>query len=158
MRRYKNWAHKISSWKYLTIWGDPAPPQPAQSASCLLFTLNSFQGMLKISSLSSTWFNPWRGRWQAPMEVPICSWQSYWALPHSWYQFLLFEATQCRGINQTYSLCSKRMFIVLAGGQSWASTSSVWEGRRWWCKYVWSWEVQTIGPWLVNLGWLSSQM
>ena len=76
----------------------------------------------------------------------------YWALPQSWYQFLLFEATQCRGINQTYSLCSKTMFIVLAGGQSWASTSSVWEGRRWSCKYEWSWEVQTIGPWLVNLG------
>ena len=32
MRRYESWAHKISSWKYLTIWGPvlpvSAPPPP----------------------------------------------------------------------------------------------------------------------------------
>ena len=67
MRRYKNWAHKISSWKYL-----PVLPVflRAQGASFLISTLNSFQGVLKVSSCSGTWFNPCRGRWQ----MPICSW------------------------------------------------------------------------------------
>ena len=68
MRRYKNWAHQISSWKYLTIWRPVLPVFPrAQSAPFLLSTLNSFQGVLKISSCSSAWFNPRRGRWQVPM-------------------------------------------------------------------------------------------
>ena len=61
MRRYKNWAHKISSWKYLMTC--PASFSWAQSDSFLLSTLNPFQGMLKVSSRSSTWFNPCRGRW-----------------------------------------------------------------------------------------------
>ena len=86
VRKYKNWAHKISSWKYLSedlSFQSPSPyhrnprpsptspPPPAQSASFLLSTLNSFQGMLKVGSCRSTWFNPCRGRWQ----VPVCSWQ-----------------------------------------------------------------------------------
>ena len=72
MRRYKNWAHKIGSWKYLTIWRPVLPVFPrAQRASFLLSILNSFQGVLKISS--SAWFNPCRGRWQ----VTICSWQKF---------------------------------------------------------------------------------
>ena len=68
MKRYKNWAHKISSWKYLIIWRPVLPVFPrAQSASFLFSTLNSFQGVLKVSSCSSTWFNPCRGRWQVPL-------------------------------------------------------------------------------------------
>ena len=44
MRRYKNWAHKISSWEYLTIWRPVLPGFPwAQSASFLLSTLNFFR-------------------------------------------------------------------------------------------------------------------
>ena len=67
MRRYKNWAHKISSWKYLTIWRPVLPVFPwAQSASFLLSTL---KGVLKISSCSSIWFNPCRGRWQLTIVV-----------------------------------------------------------------------------------------
>ena len=67
MRRYKSWAHKIDFWKYLTIWRPVLPIFPrAQNASSLLSTLNSFQGVLKISCCSSTWFNPCRGRWQVP--------------------------------------------------------------------------------------------
>ena len=70
MRRYRHWAHKISFWKYLTIWRPVLPVfHWAQSTSFLLSTLNSFQGVLKISRCSSTWFDSWRGRWQ----VPICS-------------------------------------------------------------------------------------
>ena len=38
-----------------------------QPASLLLSTLSSFQGVLAISSCSSTWFNPCRGKWQLPM-------------------------------------------------------------------------------------------
>ena len=73
MRRYKNWAHKIGSWKYLTIWRPVLPIFPrALSASFLLSTLNSFQGVLKVSSCSGSWFDSCRGRWQ----VPICGWHS----------------------------------------------------------------------------------
>ena len=62
MRRYQNWAHKIGSWKYLTIWTPVLPAFPwAQSASFLLSTLNPFQGVLKVSSYSHIWFHP-RGR------------------------------------------------------------------------------------------------
>ena len=44
MRRYKNWAHKISSQEYLTIWRPVLPGFPwAQSASFLLSTLNFFR-------------------------------------------------------------------------------------------------------------------
>ena len=54
----------------------PAPKTlKAQRDSFLISTLNSFQGVLKVSSYSSTWFNPCR--WQ----VPICSWQWRYFLP-----------------------------------------------------------------------------
>ena len=79
-KRYKNWTHKIGSWKYLTIWrlvlpvsSPTAPPPPAQAASFLFSTLNCSQRVLKISSCSSTWFNPC-GRWQVQWRGPICSW------------------------------------------------------------------------------------
>ena len=32
-----------------------------------LSTLNAFQGVLKVSSCRSMWFNPYRGKWQVPM-------------------------------------------------------------------------------------------
>ena len=66
MRKYKNWAHKISSLKYLTVWRPvwpvhrlPPIPVPARIASLLIPTRNSFHGVLKVSN--STWFNPCRG-------------------------------------------------------------------------------------------------
>ena len=63
MRRYKNWAQKICSWKCLSE-DLSCQAFPEQNAPSLLSTLNSFQGGLKTSSCSSTWFNPCRGRWQ----------------------------------------------------------------------------------------------
>ena len=48
----------------------PASFPRAQSASFLLSSLNSFPGVLKVSSCRSTWFNPCRGR----RQVPIYSW------------------------------------------------------------------------------------
>ena len=70
MRRHNNWAHRISSWKYLSkkLF---CQFFPEQSASFLLSILSSFQEVLKISSCGSMWFNPCRGRWQGP----LCSWQ-----------------------------------------------------------------------------------
>ena len=62
----RNWAHKIFSWKYLTIWRPVVPVFPrAQSASFLISTLNSFQGMLRVSDCSGLWLHPCRGRWWA---------------------------------------------------------------------------------------------
>ena len=64
MTRYKNWAHKMSSWEYPMIWRPVLPVFPgAQRDLFLLSTLSSFQGVLKVSS-SSTRFNASRGRWQ----------------------------------------------------------------------------------------------
>ena len=48
-----------------------------------LSTLNSPQGVLKVSSCSSTGFNLQRDRWQMPLllfshwQLPVCSWQLY---------------------------------------------------------------------------------
>ena len=55
--KYKNWAHKIASWKYLTIWRPVVPVFPrAKSASFLFCTVNSFQGVLKVTGYSSTYW------------------------------------------------------------------------------------------------------
>ena len=52
MRRCKNQAHKITSWKYLTIWRPVLLVFPrAPSASSLTSTLNSFQRMLEGQQL-----------------------------------------------------------------------------------------------------------
>ena len=81
IRRYKNGAHKISSWKYLAIWRPVLPVSPwAQSASFLLSSLNSLQGLLKVSSCSSTWLNPMEidGKCQFVVDttsnhiIPLC--------------------------------------------------------------------------------------
>ena len=68
MRRYKNWAHKIGSWEYLTVWRPVLPVFPS-STEFLISSLHPelLSGVLKISSCSSTWINPYRWRWQGPM-------------------------------------------------------------------------------------------
>ena len=68
MRRYKNWAHKISSWEYLTLWRPVLPVFPS-STERLISALHPelLSRVLKISSCSSTWINPYRWRWQGPM-------------------------------------------------------------------------------------------
>ena len=66
MKRYKNWVHKISSREYLS---EDLSCQFSRSTECLISALHSelLQGLLKVSSCSSTWFNPCRGRGQALM-------------------------------------------------------------------------------------------
>ena len=95
MRRYKNWAHNISSWKDLTVWRPILPVFPrAQSTSFLLSTPNSFQGVLKISSCRSTSFNLCGGGWQ----VPICGWQPfsiYNPIQHISNCYLLQDVNRC---------------------------------------------------------------
>ena len=66
-RWFKSWAHKICSWEYLTLKTCPASSPRARSASFLLSTLNSFRGLLEVSSFSSTWSDPCPGRWQVLM-------------------------------------------------------------------------------------------
>ena len=83
MKRNKNWAHKINSWKYLTSWRLTLLVFPcAQRASFLLSTLNAFQRMLEVSSWNSTWYNPYRSRWQVPMasanlQLILAQWQEH---------------------------------------------------------------------------------
>ena len=79
-------SQKNNSWKYLSedlsCRSSPSSPHSQHPLTCHLTpaehrvphfcsTLESFQGMLKISNCSSTWFDSCRCKWQ----VPICSWQ-----------------------------------------------------------------------------------
>ena len=64
MRSYKNWAHRISSWKDLTTKDLSCQFAGAQRASFLPSTLNSFRA-LEVISCSGSWLNPRWGRWQA---------------------------------------------------------------------------------------------
>ena len=64
---------KIFSWKDLTIWQPVLPVFPrAQSASFLIFTLNSFFRGVESQQLQRPWFNLCRCRWR----VSVFSWQS----------------------------------------------------------------------------------
>ena len=68
MRRYKNWAHKISSWEYLTIWRPVQPVFPDHRVPHFCSpSWTPFRGCGKVSSCSSTWFNPCESRRQVPM-------------------------------------------------------------------------------------------
>ena len=76
MGRYKNWAHKIGSWKYWTIWRPVLPV---------------FLPEHRVSHFCSTHWTPFRGYWRSaaaaahnlilvevdgkcPRQAPICSW------------------------------------------------------------------------------------
>ena len=52
MRRYKTWAHKIGSWKYITIWRPVLPVFPL-GTECLIFVLLSelLSGGVEIQQL-----------------------------------------------------------------------------------------------------------
>ena len=73
LRRFKNWAHKISSWEYLTTWRPvmqvpPYPhPNPEQEAAFLLSTA-LLSGGVGGHQLQGTWYNPCRGRQQVPED------------------------------------------------------------------------------------------
>ena len=75
MRRYNNWTHEISSWKYLS-----------EDLSCQFFPID------RVPHCSPSW-TPFRGCWRSsaaaahdlilveldgkcPWEVPICSWHN----------------------------------------------------------------------------------
>ena len=66
----RTWVERLSN--YLKH----CPSSFSLSPECLILlsTLNSFQGVLKVSSCRNMWFNPYRGKWQVPLEVPIYSW------------------------------------------------------------------------------------
>ena len=67
MKRYKYWAHKISSWDCITIWRPALPVFPKHKVphSCSPHWTPS--GGVEHQQLHSTWFNHCRGRWQALM-------------------------------------------------------------------------------------------
>ena len=48
----------------------------AESASP---SLNSLEGMLKVKSCSNLKFNPWKDRWQMPLESANLSLIYYWS-------------------------------------------------------------------------------
>ena len=83
-RKYMNWAHKLAPENVylktspvslcLIIWRRVLSVFPgAQRASLLLSTLNSFQGMLKISTVAAHDLILVEEEWQ----VPICGWHHF---------------------------------------------------------------------------------
>ena len=77
MGRYKNWAHKISSWEYLTIWRPVLPVfPPAQGASLMLSTLNSFRGCWRSAAALAHDLILVEVDGEHPGQVPICTWHS----------------------------------------------------------------------------------
>ena len=67
MKRCKNWAYKIFSWKYLTIWRPILPISPEHRVPHFWSTPWALSGVLRVSSCSGSWFNPCRGRWWVPI-------------------------------------------------------------------------------------------
>ena len=66
---------KISSQEYLTIWRSVMPG--FWEHRCLISAVHPElrQGVLEVSNCRSTWFNPCRGRWQAPMaSAKLLTW------------------------------------------------------------------------------------
>ena len=77
MRRYKNWAHKISSWEHLTIWGPVLPVFPehrvpyfcsppwTSSGACWRSVAAAAHDLILVEIDG-----------KHPCQVPICSWQT----------------------------------------------------------------------------------
>ena len=81
MRRYKNWAHKITFWKYISedlfcryflpcLVPSPHPARVPHFCS----SLNSSWQVLKISSFSSTYLILVEVDDKCQWQVPMCSW------------------------------------------------------------------------------------
>ena len=111
MMRYKYWVHKTRLWKYLAMVL-PVFPR-AQSASLLLPILYSFQGLLKISSYNSTWFNPCRSKMasahgKCQFEADISNKKS---ILYSREKLKITEACvyKCKRMTQSYTHFYSRM-------------------------------------------------
>ena len=69
MRRSKNWPHKISSWKYLTVWRRVLPVCPEHrvprvpSRGHCKSAAEAAQGLILVEAEG-----------KCPWQVPVCSW------------------------------------------------------------------------------------
>ena len=76
MRRYKNWARKISSWEYLTIQRPVLPVLSwPQSASFLLFTLNTSRRCWRSAAAVAHDLILLEKECKQSRQGPICGWQ-----------------------------------------------------------------------------------
>ena len=98
MRRYKNWAHKICSWEYLTLWRPVLPV--SQSTECLVSALHPqfFQGVVGGQQLQQHMicFDPCTSRWQVLMTSANLWSTEAWirTAPKSWLIPLLLIPPQ----------------------------------------------------------------
>ena len=77
-RRYKDWAHKTSSWEHLTIWRPVLPIVPEHRALIPALHPELFQGCCRSAACDLIHMEVDD---KLPRHVPICSWQPvYWAL------------------------------------------------------------------------------
>ena len=76
----------------------------AQSALFLISTLDSFQGMLKVSSLQWSWYNLCRGNW----SVPTSSQQGLFIAPYSTMLWGHFMAIVSHGAGKAHSQIYRR--------------------------------------------------
>ena len=72
IRRCKNWAHKICSWKYITSVGLFCQFFP-EHTECFIPDLHPKLFSVGVEGLRLHWFNLYRGRWQ----LPIFSWHLF---------------------------------------------------------------------------------
>ena len=68
MRRCKTWAHKILSWKYLTVWRPVLPVFSEHRVPHSWFPPWALSGVLKFISYGGSWLKLCRGRWQVPVS------------------------------------------------------------------------------------------
>ena len=85
MRRYKNWTHKMDSWKCLTIWRPvlPVPHPPPEHDRVPHFCSlpwTPFRRCWKSAASAGTWFNPCSSRPEKAMapHSSTLAWKIPW--------------------------------------------------------------------------------
>ena len=95
IRRIKNGAHKLSFWKYLTIYKTcPCQFPETQSASFLLSTLNSFRGCCRSATAVACDLILAEVDGKHPWQMPICGWPNVTNQLEIWW----FSNLSCRCI------------------------------------------------------------
>ena len=82
MGRYKNWAHKISSWKYLTAWRPVLPVFPL-STEHLISIVDSFQVYWRLAAAEAHDSILVEVDGKYSWQVPICSSHEYHTISHT---------------------------------------------------------------------------
>ena len=113
----KNWPHKKTAPE--NIYLKTCPASFSKSTECLISALypNSFQRLLKISSYTSIWFNPCRGRWQLVVDIISLSFLIFKSFPSHVIQELTCIWPWLQTLN-----CNSVLLIHVCWRNIWKST------------------------------------